>query len=55
MRNRHWIKGDCHLHTANSDGAKRPEELYEMLYKKGLDFAFIFQRMNGASFAPILL
>ena len=41
MRNRHWIKGDCHLHTANSDGAKRPEELCEMLYKKGLDFAFI--------------
>ena len=41
MRKRHWIKGDCHLHTANSDGAKRPEELYEMLYKKGLDFAFI--------------
>ena len=41
MRNRHWIKGDCHLHTTNSDGAKKPEELYEMLYRKGLDFAFI--------------
>ena len=41
MRNRHWIKGDCHLHTTNSDGIKTPEELYEMLYRKGLDFAFI--------------
>ncbi len=41
MRKAHWIKGDCHLHTANSDGAKRPEELYEALYRKGLDFAFI--------------
>ena len=41
MRKRHWIKGDCHLHTTNSDGIKTPEELYEMLYKKGLDFAFI--------------
>lgn len=41
MRNRHWIKGDCHLHTTNSDGIKKPEELYEMLYRKGLDFAFI--------------
>jgi predicted metal-dependent phosphoesterase TrpH len=41
MRKRHWLKGDCHLHTANSDGAKTPEALYEMLYRKGLDFAFI--------------
>ena len=41
MRKRHWIKGDCHLHTANSDGRKTPEALYEMLYQKGLDFAFI--------------
>ncbi len=41
MRKRHWIKGDCHLHTANSDGVKTPEQLYEMLYRKGLDFAFI--------------
>ena len=41
MRNRHWLKGDCHLHTTNSDGEKTPEELYEALYKKGLDFAFI--------------
>ena len=41
MRNRHWIKGDCHLHTTNSDGLKTPAELYEALYQKGLDFAFI--------------
>lgn len=41
MRRRHWIKGDCHLHTTNSDGIKSPEELYEKLYRKGLDFAFI--------------
>ena len=41
MRNRHWIKGDCHLHTTNSDGIKTPEELYEALYRKGLDFAYI--------------
>lgn len=36
-----WIKGDCHLHTTNSDGVKTPEELYEALSEKGLDFAFI--------------
>lgn len=41
MRRKHWIKGDCHLHTVNSDGHKTPAELYEMLYRKGLDFAFI--------------
>ncbi len=41
MRRRHWIRGDCHLHTVNSDGAKKPEELYEMLYRKGLDYAFV--------------
>lgn len=41
MRKRHWLKGDCHLHTTNSDGVKRPEQLFEMLYRKSLDFAFI--------------
>ena len=41
MRKPHWIKGDCHLHTTNSDGNKSPVELYETLYRKGLDFAFI--------------
>lgn len=40
-RKRHWIKGDCHLHTTNSDGVKSPEELYEAIYERGLDFAFI--------------
>ncbi|MBR5411204.1 MAG: PHP domain-containing protein [Clostridia bacterium] len=41
MEERRWYKGDFHLHTVNSDGRKTPEELYEELYKKGLDFAFI--------------
>ncbi len=41
MRNRHWLRGDCHLHTVNSDGAKTPAQLYEMLYQKSLDFAFV--------------
>ncbi len=41
MRKRHWIKGDCHLHTTNSDGKKNPAQLYEMLYRRGLDFAFV--------------
>lgn len=40
-RARHWLRGDCHLHTTNSDGHKTPSELYEMLYRRGLDFAFI--------------
>ena len=47
MRKAHWIKGDCHLHTTNSDGAKRPEELYEALYRKGLDFAFITDKIDA--------
>lgn len=41
MSEKKWFRGDCHLHTTNSDGKKTPEELYEMLYKRGLDFAFI--------------
>lgn len=41
MKQRHWIKGDCHLHTTNSDGVKTPEQLYEALYRRGLDFAFL--------------
>ncbi len=40
-RQRHWLKGDCHLHTCNSDGKYKPEELYDMLYERGMDFAFI--------------
>lgn len=41
MREKKWFRGDCHLHTTNSDGKKNPEALYEMLYRRGLDFAFI--------------
>ena len=41
MRRRHWIKGDCHMHTVNSDGSRTPAQLYEMLYRKGMDFAFV--------------
>lgn len=41
QRKRHWLKGDCHLHTCNSDGKFTPEELYEMLYELGMDFAYI--------------
>lgn len=40
-RQRHWLKGDCHLHTCNSDGHCTPEELYDMLFDLGMDFAFI--------------
>ena len=40
-KKRHWLKGDCHLHTLNSDGKCTPEELYDMLYDAGFDFAFI--------------
>lgn len=40
-RERHWLKGDCHLHTCNSDGQYKPEELYDMLFELGMDFAFI--------------
>ena len=40
-RQRHWLKGDCHLHTCNSDGQYKPEELYDMLFERGMDFAFI--------------
>lgn len=40
-KKRHWLKGDCHLHTVNSDGKCTPEELYDMLYECGFDFAFI--------------
>lgn len=40
-RSRHWLKGDCHLHTCNSDGKYKPEELYDMLFNLGMDFAFI--------------
>ncbi len=40
-RQRHWLKGDCHLHTCNSDGQYKPEELYDMLFDLGMDFAFI--------------
>lgn len=41
VKKRHWLKGDCHLHTCNSDGQYKPEELYDMLYELGMDFAFI--------------
>lgn len=41
QRKRHWLKGDCHLHTANSDGKFTPEELYDKLYALGMDFAYI--------------
>lgn len=41
VRKRHWLKGDCHLHTCNSDGQYKPEELYDMLFELGMDFAFI--------------
>ena len=41
IRKRHWLKGDCHLHTTNSDGHHSPEELYDMLFDLGMDFAFI--------------
>lgn len=41
MSEKKWYKGDCHLHTTNSDGKNSPEALYEMLYQRGLDFAFI--------------
>ncbi len=40
-RQRHWLKGDCHLHTCNSDGKHKPAELYDMLFERGMDFAFI--------------
>ncbi len=40
-RVKHWLKGDCHLHTCNSDGKYKPEELYDMLFELGMDFAFI--------------
>ncbi len=40
-KQRHWLKGDCHLHTCNSDGKYRPEKLYDMLFELGMDFAFI--------------
>ena len=32
VKKRHWLKGDCHLHTCNSDGQYKPEELYDMGY-----------------------
>lgn len=41
QKQRHWLKGDCHLHTCNSDGRYTPEELYDMLFELGMDFAFI--------------
>ena len=41
INKRHWLKGDCHLHTSNSDGKYTPEELYDMLFDIGMDFAFI--------------
>ena len=41
IRKRHWLKGDCHLYTTNSDGKHTPGELYDMLYDAGFDFAFI--------------
>lgn len=40
-KQRHWLKGDCHLHTCNSDGKYKPEELYDMLFELGMDFAYI--------------
>ncbi len=41
IKKRHWLKGDCHLHTCNSDGKFTPAELYDKLFDKGVDFAFI--------------
>ena len=40
-KQRHWLKGDCHLHTCNSDGKYTPEQLYDMLFERGMDFAYI--------------
>lgn len=41
IKKKHWLKGDCHLHTCNSDGRYKPGELYDMLFELGMDFAFI--------------
>ena len=38
---RHWFKGDTHLHTLNSDGHLHQYELIERCKKLGLDYIII--------------
>ncbi|MBE6720297.1 MAG: hypothetical protein E7571_06555 [Ruminococcaceae bacterium] len=38
---RHWFKGDTHLHTTNSDGSLHQYELIDYCKRKGLDWAII--------------
>ncbi len=37
-RGRAWYRGDCHLHTVHSDGARTPHELVEAARAARLDF-----------------
>ncbi|MFG3259366.1 CehA/McbA family metallohydrolase [Streptomyces sp. NPDC048172] len=37
-RGRAWYRGDSHLHTVHSDGARTPEEVATAARKAGLDF-----------------
>ncbi len=37
-RGRAWYRGDCHLHTVHSDGARTPAELVAAARAAGLDF-----------------
>lgn len=33
-----WLKGSLHIHTTNSDGGLRPEEVYDWYKEKDYDF-----------------
>ncbi len=37
-RGRAWYRGDCHLHTVHSDGARTPAEVAAAARRAGLDF-----------------
>ncbi|EPD90670.1 hypothetical protein HMPREF1486_05702 [Streptomyces sp. HPH0547] len=37
-RGRDWYRGDCHLHTVHSDGARTPREVAAAARAAGLDF-----------------
>lgn len=48
-RPRGWYRGDCHLHSVYSDGARRPDEVAVEARTAGLDFVVTTEHNTPAS------
>lgn len=47
FKEKRWLKGDTHAHTAHSDGNLMPEALLAAAHKKGLDYLIITDHNNN--------